>query len=73
MNLSRIIAIVLIVLGTTGLIYRQFSYTKETHEGQFGALQFSVKEKESVEIPVWLSAALIAVGAGLLVLGRKPA
>lgn len=71
MTLSRIVAVLLIALGTAGLIYREFSYTKKTHEGAIAGLEFSVKEQETVEIPVWGSAGLIAVGAGLLLFGLR--
>jgi drug/metabolite transporter (DMT)-like permease len=72
MNPTKIIGIVLIVAGTLGLIYGSFSYTKETHETKIGPLQLSVKEKETVNVPVWAGAGAIAIGVVLLVMGRKP-
>ncbi|HKA43463.1 MAG TPA: hypothetical protein VKF40_15900 [Burkholderiales bacterium] len=71
MAANQIIAIILIVLGTLGLAYGSFSYTKETHEAKIGPLQFSIKEKETVNIPVWAGAGAIAAGVILLVAGRK--
>jgi len=68
---NQIIAIILIVLGTLGLAYGSFSYTKETHEAKIGPLQFSIEEKETVNIPVWAGAGAIAAGVILLVAGRK--
>jgi uncharacterized membrane protein len=62
----QIIAVILIVGGVLGLLYGGFSYTKETHEAKIGPLQFSIKEKETVNIPVW--AGIAAIGAGVLVL-----
>lgn len=70
-TIKRILAVLLIVAGTLGLIYRTFSYTKETHDAELGPLKFSVKEKEQVPIPVWLSVGLIAVGGGLLLFDRR--
>ena len=70
MATKQIVAIVLIVLGTLGLAYGSFSYTKEKHEAKIGPLQFSVTEKETVNIPVWAGAGAIGIGVILLVAGR---
>jgi uncharacterized membrane protein len=72
MNTTRIVGILLIVAGTLGLIYGSFSYTKDKHDVKLGPLQFSVAEKETVNVPVWAGAGAIAVGAILLVIRRKP-
>jgi TRAP-type C4-dicarboxylate transport system permease small subunit len=72
MAARQIIAIILIAAGVLGLIYGGFSYTKETHEAKIGPLQFSIKEKETVNVPMWVGIA--AIGAGVIVLlvgGRK--
>jgi len=53
MNSVKIVAIVLIVAGILGLVYGSFSYTKETHEAKLGPIEVSVKDKETVNIPVW--------------------
>lgn len=71
MNAARIIGVLLIVAGTLGLIYGSFSYTKETHEAKLGPIQLSVKEKETVNVPVWAGAGGIAVGVLLLLGGGK--
>jgi hypothetical protein len=68
----RIVAIALIVAGIVGLIYGNFSYTKEKHEAKIGQLELSVNEKENVSIPTWLSAGGIAAGVLLLLVRRKP-
>ena len=67
----KILGVLLIVAGAAGLVYGGFSYTKETHEAKIGPLQFSVKERETVAVPVWLSIGAIAVGTALLVINRK--
>lgn len=71
MNASRMAALVLIVAGVLGLVYGSFSYTKETHETKIGPLELSVKEKETVNIPVWAGIGAIVVGGALLLLGSK--
>jgi len=72
MGVTKIIGVLLIVAGTLGLIYGGFSYTKEKHDVKLGPLQFSVAEKETVNVPVWAGAGAIAVGVILLLVGRKP-
>ena len=49
----QIIAVILIVAGVLGLLYGGFSYTKETQEAKIGPLELSVKDKETVNVPVW--------------------
>lgn len=71
MNAVKIAGIVLIVAGVLGLVYGSFSYTKETHEAKLGPLQFSVQEKETVNVPVWAGVGAIALGGLLLVIGGK--
>ena len=72
MSVTKIIGILLIVAGALGLIYGSFSYTKDKHDVKLGPLQFSVSEKETVNVPVWAGAGAIAIGVVLLLIGRKP-
>ena len=71
MNGLRILALALIAVGILGLVYGSFSYTKETHEANLGALKLEVKEKETVNVPVWAGVGAIVVGAGLLFAGGR--
>jgi len=71
MNAARIAAVVLIVAGVLGLVYGGFTYTKETHEAKLGPIALSVKDKETVSVPVWASVGAIAVGGLLLVFGGR--
>jgi hypothetical protein len=71
MNSTKIIAIVLILAGALGLAYGHFSYTKETHDAKVGPVEFSVKDKETVNIPQWAGIGAIVIGAGLLLVGGR--
>jgi hypothetical protein len=73
MNTVKIAAIVLIVAGVLGLGYGSFSFTKETHDVKLGPIEMSVKEKETVNVPVWAGVGAIAIGAALLLLGGRKA
>lgn len=71
MNAMKMAAIGLIVAGGLALAYGGFSYTSDTHEAKLGPLEFSVEEKERVNIPVWAGVGAIVFGAGLLLVGLK--
>ena len=71
MNAVKIAAILLIVAGVLGLVYGSFSYTKETHEAKLGPIELSVKDKQTVNVPVWAGVGAIAIGGVLLLLGSK--
>ena len=67
----KLVAAILIAAGLLGLLYGGFSYTKDTHDIKLGPIELSVKEKQSVNVPVWAGVAAIVVGAGLLLFGGK--
>ena len=66
MTFKPLAGLALIILGATALAWPAFSYTKASHEAQFGPMEFTVKEKETLRIPVWASLAAMAVGIGLI-------
>jgi hypothetical protein len=70
-NVVLVVAIVLIALGAFGLARGKFSYTEEKHEAEIAGIELSVKDKETIAVPQWLSIGAIAAGALLLVFGRK--
>jgi hypothetical protein len=67
----QILALVLILAGVLGLVYREFSYTKERHDAKVGSLSFTMKEKETVNIPVWASVSSVVAGTALLIFKRR--
>jgi uncharacterized membrane protein YidH (DUF202 family) len=71
MSGARIAAIVLIVAGILGLAYGSFTYTKESHNAKLGPLEFSIKDKETVNVPVWAGVGAIVAGVVLLVARKK--
>ena len=71
MNSTKIIAAALIVAGLLGLLYGGFSYTKNTTAVKLGPIELAVKEKETVNVPMWAGIGAIVVGGLLLVMGGK--
>ncbi|OYW18175.1 MAG: hypothetical protein B7X79_02365 [Acidovorax sp. 17-64-282] len=67
----RLTGAILIVLGLAGFFTGGFSFTKETTQAKLGPLELTVKDKESVNVPQWLSLGAIALGAVVLVLGFR--
>ena len=71
MSAVKIVGIVLIAAGILGLVYGSFSYTQETHEAKIGPLELSVKDKETVNVPVWVGVGAIVVGGVLLLVPKR--
>jgi hypothetical protein len=71
MSTARILALALIAAGVLGLVYGSFTYTKNTHTTKLGPIEFSVKEKQTVNVPLWAGVAAIAAGAGILLVGGR--
>ncbi|HEX7455354.1 MAG TPA: hypothetical protein VF296_04850 [Gallionella sp.] len=70
MNAVKMLAIVLIVAGTLGLIYGGFTYTKETHQAKLGPIELSIKDTETVNVPIWAGVGAIVAGV-ILLFARK--
>lgn len=71
MTPTQLVGIVLIAAGALGLAYGGFSYTKDTTAVKLGPLELTVKEKETVNVPLWAGVGAIVLGAALLVVGGK--
>jgi TRAP-type C4-dicarboxylate transport system permease small subunit len=72
MSSARIVALVLLLAGGFALAYGSFSYTRETHDAKIGPLELTVREKETVNVPVWAGVGAMVLGGALLFsAGRK--
>ncbi len=71
MNRQSLIAIVLLVAGVLGLFYGGFTYSTDRHQVDLGAIQLSVDEKKSVNVPLWAGIGLLVAGSALLVGTKK--
>ncbi len=71
MNAIKLVAIALIIGGIVALGMGSFSYTKDTEAVKFGPIELSVKEKKTVNIPIWAGVAAIIAGGLLLAFGGK--
>lgn len=66
MNTVKVLACMLIIAGLLGLVYGSFSYTRETQEAKIGPLELSVKDTQTVNVPVWVGVTTMVAGCGLL-------
>ncbi|KAB2969259.1 MAG: LPXTG cell wall anchor domain-containing protein [Thermoanaerobaculia bacterium] len=71
MSPFKIVALILIAAGIIALVYGGFTYTKSTHDAKVGPFEFSIKDKETVNIPVWAGVGAIVAGGVLLFVRRK--
>ncbi len=67
MKAKSIAAVVLIAVGTLGLLYRGFNYSRESHEARFGPFKVAVTQQHRVNVPAWAGVLLIAAGVVILV------
>jgi TRAP-type C4-dicarboxylate transport system permease small subunit len=71
MSALKIVALLLIAAGIFGLVYGGITYTKSTHDAKLGPIEFSIKDKETVNIPVWAGVGAIVLGGVLLFVRTK--
>jgi hypothetical protein len=71
MSATRLAGVLLLVAGILAVIYGGFSYTRETAEVKLGPVELSVKERETVNIPMWAGIGAIVVGGLLLLVGGR--
>lgn len=71
MNASKLIGLILIVGGALALAFGGFSYTKDSSAVKMGPVELSVKQKESVNVPLWAGVAAVVAGGLLLAFGKK--
>ena len=71
MNPVKLVGIVLIVGGALALAFGGFTYTKDSTAVKVGQLELSVKEKETVNIPLWAGIGAVVAGGLLLAFGKK--
>ena len=67
----KMIGVILVVAGLLAIAYGGFSYTKDTTAVKLGPIELSVKEKETVNIPLWAGVGALVAGGVLLLAGGR--
>ena len=71
MNSTKLVGLILIVGGALALAFGGFSYTKDSSAVKIGPVELSVKQKETVNIPLWAGIGAIVAGGLLIAFGKK--
>ena len=71
MDAIRNLAILLIEAGVIALVYTNFSYPEQTEEIKVEPIEKSVKEKQTLQVPIWAGTGAIVLGGLLLVFGNR--
>ena len=71
MNATKLVGLILIVGGALALAFGGFSYTKDTSAVKIGPVELSVKEKQTVNVPLWAGLAAVVGGGLLIAFGKK--
>ena len=69
MSPIKIVALVLILAGVLGLAYGSFSFTQDKTAVKLGPMELNVKERKTVDIPMWAGIGAIVVGGLLFAFG----
>jgi hypothetical protein len=69
---TRLAALVLIVVGALMLAFPVISYTTREEVVDLGPLEVTEEEEHNVPLPPILGGVAIAVGVGLMFVGRRP-
>jgi hypothetical protein len=67
----KVVGVVLLVLGIMGMFWGGLTFTKETHDAEIGPIEFSVKDRETIRIPLW-AGVIMAVAGTVLLLAPVP-
>ena len=71
MNAAKLVGLILIIGGALALAYGGFSYTKDSSALKIGPIELSVKQKETINVPLWAGIGAVVAGGLLLAFGKK--
>jgi uncharacterized membrane protein YidH (DUF202 family) len=60
--MRKLIGVLLVALGIIGLVYGEFTYTKDRDTAELGSLEITVKDEEEIRIPPVVGVVLIVGG-----------
>jgi hypothetical protein len=73
MGVLKTVAILLLLGGALALFYGGFSYTRDRHTATVGPIELTVKDRETVLVPIWAGLAVLVAGGVMLVVSQKKA
>lgn len=69
--MTRIVGIVLIVLGLVGIVFGGIQYDRKKTAVDLGPVDFNVTERKSLPIPPIAGAAAVVAGVALMFVGGR--
>jgi hypothetical protein len=69
--MTRILGIILIVLGLAGLVFGGLSYDRKKADVDLGPVDFEVTERKTLPVPPVAGAVAIVAGVALMFVGRR--
>jgi hypothetical protein len=71
MRIASIIGIILIIVGTAGLIWGGFEFPRNREVAEVGPVEVEAETTEEVDIPQWLAGVVLAGGVVLVVVSSR--
>ena len=71
MRIATILGIILIIVGTAGLIWGGFEFPRDREVAEIGPVEVEAETTEAITIPWWLAGASLAGGIVLVVAGSR--
>lgn len=68
---TRVLAILLIAAGAVALVYKGFTYTKDSSTTRVGPIELTVKDTKKVNVPIWVGVVTLVAGVGLVLVPNK--
>lgn len=69
MKPATTLGIVLLVLGASAFVIRQFTYTDREEILDIGPIEATAETEEEVNVPLWVGGVLLAAGVVLVAVG----
>ncbi|HKY61522.1 MAG TPA: hypothetical protein VJP59_10980 [Gemmatimonadota bacterium] len=71
MRWTKVLGVVLLVLGLLTILLRAFGTTRETQSVESAGIEIRYERKEPLPIPMWLGVGLAVAGGALLLIPRR--
>lgn len=71
MSYRKIAAAALLLTGVLAVLYGSFGYTREASTTRMGVFEVTLKDRRTVNVPIWAGVAAVVTGGLMLVVPRR--
>ncbi|MDX1674307.1 MAG: hypothetical protein R3314_05825 [Longimicrobiales bacterium] len=71
MRAASVIGIILIIIGTAGLIWGGFEFPRTREVAEVGPVEVQAETQEEISIPGWLAGLALGGGVVLVIVGSR--